>query len=390
MLKELKNNNSNEKIIDFPKQNKNTSNGKKIFKYFIYIFLIFVLIRIFMSSGGNANFHATNTVRTDKITLASANNYAFEAYKEGYVMAKDGKISCFNTNQELQWEINGSKTAPTIKVNDKYVLVYYNEDKLAVVTDGNKTQEIKTPGNVMFGNVNKNGYTILFLEEAGLKNKLAVYNPKGEMLYYRDNPDSFITYALLSDNNYTLITNELVTDKKNVSSKLVVTNTRKNKTDCTIDFHNSVPGGLIMTGKKEIITLFETKMQCYNLSSGRMKWQSNFDGKSLYKYTYDDGLFAFIFNDDDSANTGSRVVFYRTNGKRAGEYITSSKIHGIDMCNQSALLTLDRQIQVINIKGKHISSADITYDIKDVIFIATKKCALILNSSREAKLLPLK
>lgn len=383
-------NNNSEKIIDFPQKEKKASKGNKTVKYIIYIILIFAFIKIFVSIGNNSNFHSTNIVKTDKIALASANNYAFSSYKEGYVMAKDGKISCYNTNQELQWEINGSKTAPTVKVNGEYVLVYYNEDKLAVVTDGNKTNEIKTPGNVMFGNINKNGYTVLFLEEAGLKNKLVVYNTKGEMLYYRDNPDSFITYALLSDNNYTLITNELVTDKKNVSSKLVVTNTRKNRTDCTIDFHNSVPGGMIMTGKKEIITLFETKMQCYNLSSGRMKWQKDFQGKSLYKYTYDDGLFAFIFNDDDSANTGSKVVFFTDDGKRAGEYVTSSKIHGIDMCDKNALLTLDRQIQVINIKGKHISSADITYDIKDVIFIATKKCALILNNSREAKLLQLK
>ena len=375
------------KVLDFPKENISKTSNKKG-KYILSLLAIIVII-VFCLIGTDTTFHATNAVKTDIIPLSNANNYEFASYKEGYISAKDGKISCYNTNQELQWEMNGSKTTPTIKVNGDYVLVYYNEDKLAVVTDGNKTKKIKTSGNVLFGNVNKHGYTVLFLNESGLKNKITVYNNKGEMLYYRDNPDNFVTYALLSDDNYSLITNELVTDKNNVSSVLNVTNIRKNEEISVIEFNNSIPVSLQMVGKKKIIAVFESKMHCYSISSGKKRWETSFAGLRLYKTSFDNDLFGFVFNKNDSSDSGSHIAFYNTSGKKVGEYISDSKVHYLDIKDKNALLTMDRHVQMINIKGKQISSADITYDIKKVIFIANKQCALILTNSREAKLLPL-
>lgn len=384
----MKKDNSQDKIISFPEKKSDSIKKSSNYKYIGYAVLFAVMIAVAFFAGSDSSFNTTNYVNTDIITLTDANNYAFSAYKEGYVLAKDGRISCFNTNQELQWEINGSKTIPQIKVNEKYVLVYYNEDKLAIVTNGSKTTRIKTTGNVIYGYVNNNGYTVLLLKEAGLKNKITVYNKKGDMLYYRDNPDKFISYAVLSDDNTSLVTSELITNENDISSELIVTNIRNNENVSSIKFQNAIPGGCILTKKKEIITLFETKMQCYGISSGKLKWETGFGGKSLYKYTYDNSLLGFIFNKDDSANTGSEIAFYNKNGKRVGGFETKTKAQGIDLCDKTALLTLDRKLEVINTKGKHLSSADLTYDMKEVVFMANKKCALILSNSREAKLLP--
>ncbi len=386
----MKNQNSdnNEKIIEFPKtssvsENRNYRKPQRFVAYFA--FAVFLVMVLFLAVNSDSSFKSTNAINSDTITLSGANNFNFASYKEGYVLAKDGKISCYNTNQELQWETTGSKTTPAVKISDKYVLTYYNDDKLAVVTDGKKERKINTTGNVKYGYVNKNGYTVLFLEESGLKNKITVYNNVGDMLYYRDNPNKQITYAMLSNDNQSLITIELITTGENISSELVITNIKKNKTNAKINFEGLVPGGAVMVGTKEAAIIFENKVLFYSLG-GKLKRQITFEGDRIYRFAYDNDIFAFIFNEDDSSNTGSKIVFYNLHGKKTGEYQTSSKARDIHLSSGKALLTLERELAIITSKGKFISSATMNYDMKDTVFISNANCALTISSAQEARL----
>jgi len=386
---EKQNHNNSEKIIEFPKSSVEASEHQyqRHHNFAVYFtFAVLVIVILFFAINIDSSFESTNSVNEDVITLTGANNYNFASYKEGYLLALDGKISCYNTNQELQWETMGSKTAPMIKVNKDYVLTYYNNDKLAVVTNGKKEYRLKTSGNVLYGYVNKNGYSVLFIEESGLKNKIVVYNNSGEMLYYRDNPGKQITYAMLSDDNYSLLTIELATNKDKISSELIVTNIKKNKTVAKENFDGLIPGGAVMTSSKEAAIIFDNKILFYSLN-GKLKHQTDFEGKRLRKFSYDDGFFGFIFNEDDSSNTGSKIVFYNYKGKRIGEYQTASKAKDIDISSGRALLTLERELQIVTAKGKFISSATMNYDMKDSIFISNSRCALTISSSQEARLM---
>ncbi len=375
-----------EKVIKFPKNSKKTKTKNPIVLYTVLVVgLLIILSKLF----GGPSFESTNSVNTETIPLASANNFDFSSYKDGYILAKDGKISCYNTNQSVQWEIKGSKTAPKVKVNGDYVLTYYDNDSLAVVTNGRKTVDISTPGSAQYGYVNANGYCALMVDEFGLKNKVVVYNKKGEMIYYRDNPDKFITQIILSDDNKSLATVELVTSESSISSNLVITNIKTNKEETRVTFENTMPGGCIFTDTNSIIAIFDTRLQCYGLN-GKLRWETKFDGKTIYKYSYDNEILACIFNADDSADSGSEVAFYNKRGKNIGSFAATEKIRNIDLKNKSALLTYGKKLVLTNLKGKEISQADITYDMKDSLFMGTKKCALVISASQDAKLLPLK
>lgn len=380
---------NNDKIIKFPSNNGNyrkTFSKNGIIRFFEYFVLISLLVIVIFIVNSDTSFNATNSVNTDTINLISANNYDFQTYKEGYVLAKDGKISCYNTNQELQWEVSGSKTQPTVKTNGKYCLVYYTQDNTAILTDGNKTKRINTDGNVQYGYVNKNGYFVLFVKETGLKNRLVVYNKNAEKLYYRDNPDRYIPNAVLSDNNYTLITSEIVTSSKNLSTKLVLTDIRKNKIISNIGFNNDVVGGCFFVKKNEFICVLDSKLISYS-TSGKLKWQVELGERQLSKYSVDEGMIALLFNEDDSALTGSEVIFYNTKGKKLNSFKTDEKINNIFVFDNTALLTMNRQLMFINAKGKQLSSVDVAYDMKETLFLATKKCALVLSNSHEARLI---
>ncbi len=385
MKKDTKSTSKDDKILEFPwkKDIKKSRSYRSVILFFIAV--IVVLLCLF---SGDGSFNYTNVVNEEPITLSTANNYDFNSYKGGYLLAKDGKISCFNTNQQLQWETTSSKTSPTIKVNKDYALVYYNSDNLAVVTNGEKTRKIKTSGNVVYGYVNTRGYCVLLLEESGLKNKIVVYNKNGEIVYYRDNPDKHITYALLSDDNKTLVTSELITSGDSISTELVITNINKNEVTSGIKFENEIPGGYFLTDKRKIVVIFENRMKSYNLD-GKLNWETKFDNKRVFKFAYDDGVFAFVFNDDDSANTGSEAVFYDKKGKKIGSYKTEQKIPDIDIFDKTVLLTMDRQLIMVNTKGKHIFTSNVTYDVKNSFLMGTKKCALIISNSRDARLVPL-
>lgn len=387
-------NDQEEKIIKFPERQrkndyKSSKSKNKSKTFFLWVILMAVVIFIFCCCTIDSTFDSTNAVNTETISLSNANNYDFTSYKDGYILAKDGKISCYNTNQSVQWEISGSKTTPKVSVNEKYTLTYYADDAIAIMTDGNKTIKIETPGNVQYGCVNNNGYCAFLVDEYGLKNKLVVYNKKGEMIYYRDNPDKFIPQIVLSDDNKTLITLELITDDSSVSSCLVITNVKSNKEISKIAFDGTIPGGCIFADSRNIITVFDSKINSHN-TNGKLNWEVEFDGKSLYKYSYDDGIIACVFNSDDSVASGSEVVFYNKRGKTQGEFTTTEKIQKIELEDKRALLTYGKKLVLTNLKGKEISSADITYDMKEVHLMGTKKCALIVSNSQTAKLLPLK
>ncbi len=385
MKKDTKSTSEDNKILEFPwkKDNKKARSYRGVILFVILVVAIWVCL-----FSGDSSFNYTNTVNVEPIALSTANNYDFTSYKGGYILAKDGKISCYNTNQQLQWETTSSKTSPTIKVNENYALVYYNSDNLAVVTNGEKTRKIKTSGNVLYGYVNTNGSCVLLLKESGLKNKIVVYNKNGEIIYYRDNPDKHITYALLSDDNKTLITSELITSGDSISTELVVTNVNKNEVKSTIKFENEIPGGYFLTDKRRMAVIFESSMKSFDLD-GKLKWETKFENKSAFRFSYDGGIFAFVFNDDDSANTGSEAVFYNRKGKKIGSYKTDQKIRGIDIFDKTVLMTMDRQLIMVNTKGKHISTSDVTYDMKNSFLMGTKKCALIISNSRDARLVPL-
>ncbi len=384
MNKENNFSSNSDKVINFPKKK-----NKKPRAYIIYIILLILIIIISANVGNGSKYTSTSESKGELISLSNANNYDFCSYKDGFALAKDGLISYYKADNTLQWEIKASKTAPKLAICGDYLLSYYNDDKLAVVSNGSKTIRIETPGNVQSGYVNSNGYCVLLQDEFGLKNKIVVYNKKGEVIYYRNNPDKFITHITLSDDNKRLVTCELVTDDSSISSNLVVTNIKKNEVIANIPLEGTIPGSCILTGKNEIVAVTETSLCCYSLG-GKLNWQKDFDGKRIHRYSYDDGLFALVFNTDDSANSGSEVEFYNKNGRRTGGYKTEEKIENIHLKGKTTLITMNRRLVLTNQKGKQLSSLDITYDMKKTIFMDTKKTVLIISNSQDARLIELK
>lgn len=373
-------------IINFP-DNENSS--KKSGCLVILLVALFAVILVISSVDKNSNFSSTSTVNESAISLANTNNYDIAKYLDGFIIARDGRIECYNTAHQIQWELSSSKTLPTITTNGKYALIYYPEDKLAVVTNGKKTKRIKTTGNVTYGYVNSKGYTVLSIKESGLKNKIAVYDRNGDLIYYRDNPDKQIPYAILSDNNKSLVTIELLLEDNHISSELVVTNVKNNSNTSTVKFDDAIPGQCVFSTKDRILLVFDTKMLCYSLR-GNLKWKKSFENHQVSKASYNDGVFAFVFEETDVNTHGNTVAFYNKRGDKAGEFFTEERINSIDVCDNNALITSGRKISLINAKGKILSETDITFDLKETMLINTKNSALALSGSEEIRLFRLR
>ena len=393
--------NNEEKIISFPNKEDDEVNKsvkekekddapkfsyKRIIFYFSIVLCLSMIIYLIVR---DTSFDSTNTVNESPIILSGANNFDYARYREGFVLAKDGKISAFNTNQELQWEFTGSKTAPTIVVNDKYCLVYYCDDKMAVVTNGKDMSTLKTSGNVMYGHVNSNGWSVLFVEEAGLNNKIIVYDDEGEQIYLRQNADRYIPYAFMSDDNDYLVLLEMFQSEAGLSTEINIvdiTETEDNKK--TINFGEQFVNGFFMYSENEFVVIKENSIEGYDID-GELSWNTPLN-KLVLKYAYnDDDIFALIFNEDDSATAGSEIKFFETDGTELSSYKTDKKITDIDLCDNNAVLRADRKLILINTKGKYISTSKVLYDIRDSAFMTTKKCSLILTSSEELRLIPL-
>lgn len=387
MKKENNENTKQNKIIDFPNENKNNP-AKKSGCYAILLVIVLAGLLIFSTIYKNSNFSSTTTVNEEPISLEESNNYDVEKYLDGFVVAKDGKITCYNTAQLSQWEFSSSKTSPEIAVNGTYALIYYSDDKEAYLTNGKKAKKIETNEKISYGYVNSNGYSVMFLDEAGLKNKITVYNKSGELIYFRDNPDRQIAYAALSDDNKSLITIELLFEDKHISSELVVTNVKNNTNISKTKFDDTIPAKCVFGAKNRLIMLFDTKMQCYNLN-GKLKWEKNFENGQADIAAYNNGMFALVFSDNEISSHGNVVAFYNKKGKKTGEFFTREQITDIDVCDQNALLTNGRKLMLINSKGKVVSNSDTTYDVRETMLMNTKRAALVISGSQEIKLVAL-
>jgi len=340
-------------------------------------FLIVGIIFLFSDS----TFNATNVVNSEPISILNTTNYCFADYKEGYVLAKDGKISCYNTDQKLQWEFDGSKTAPTVVTNGKYVLTYYKKDNLAVVTNGKTTRKINTDGNVAFASVNSKGYTTFLVNEDGFKSQLAVYDNKGNLKFKWHNSDKYITSAYLSNDNKTLIASEVRLIDSGIESQILVTNIKKQSDFKEYNLKDTVICSLHFIAKNKFLAVLDNKTVCYTTDM-KEKWQIDYSSENLYTYDISNSNhIAFVFGKDDSMHSESYVDIYNNSGKKTGNYTSDKRINKIDMQGKTTLITYDRGFEIINNNGKVISGADLNYDIHNSIFIGNKKCALILSGS---------
>lgn len=392
-------NHDNDNVISFPENEnsieqrrkarraeneKKSAAAKKMISLAVLALLLLGMLIFILN---DTTFEATNQVNLNTIALSGASNYDYASYLGGYIIAKDGKISCYNTLQKLQWEFKGSKTQPTVKTNGQYCLVYYNDDRLAVVTNGKNTNHIKTDGNVTYGYVNKNGYCVLFTLESGLKNKISVFNKKGEEIYFRQNADTHIPWAILSDDNTTLLTIELNPSKNRIPSTVHLFDINEsNKEISSFPIKDSTIAGCFFYNKTNFVVVQDDKMESYTVK-GKKNWSVDYNKKTLSKFSYNnDGIICLLFNKDASAGSSSEVDFYKTSGGKISAYTSDKHIYDADMCEKTAVLRLDRQFLTVNSKSKLISSTDVSYDIKDSVVMGNKKCVFVLTTSEDAVL----
>ncbi len=387
------NNVSNDNIIDFPAKSSNETTDTKEKKYrnkkknngFAYkslaiVIALIICIVIFIIFS-DSSFETTDAVNDDPISVLSSENYGFAPYKSGFVFAHDGKIACYNTNMDMQWKIEGSKTPPTVKTNDRYVLTYYKNDDCAIITNGSSDVKIKSDGNVAYADVNSNGYATLIVKEEGFKNQIAVYDKDGKSVFKWHNSDKYISSAYLADDNHTLLATEIVLNDDGVSTNLVLCDIRKELKLKEFSLGESAVCDITFVSKNRFIAVCDDRMACFSTSLSK-KWEVDYGKKNLYTYDVSNkNEVALIFGEDDSLLTGSEIEYYNARGKKIGSFVSKSKIQSIDVQGNHSLIAYDRKIAVVNSKGKEISSEELNFDIRKCIFMGNKKCALVISGA---------
>lgn len=307
-------------------------------------------------------------------------SYAFEAYRDGYIYARNGKITYYTANQEPQWEVSGSKTSPKLAVSDEYVLTYYPNDKFVILTDGENTKKIKTDGGVSYAHINKRGYCALIMEENGFKNQVAVYDNTGKALYKWHNSDEYVTAVQLSDNNKHMIASAVGFDNNKVGAKILIFDITKKADAENVKFNDAVICAMQFIGKKDFIVVLDNETVCCDINK-KTNWKIDYNGKNLCTYDVNSiGNTALVFG-DDSAMSGSEVLFYNRRGKLKGEGKTDKKVSQIDMQGSTALAVCERELKILNSKGKLLGSQKLSYDARKCYFLGDKKTALAIAGS---------
>ncbi len=370
------------------RRKKSAKKNKNYGRTILFSVLAAVFILIVFGIFGDSGFKSTDAVNTEPISVLSTANYSFADYKTGFVFAHDGKVSCYNTNLELQWETDGSKTAPTVKTNGKYALTYYIDDKVAVLSDGSSNKKIKTDGKVISASLNDNGYSTIIVKEDGFKNQVAVYDTDGNAVFKWHNSDRYIISSYLSNDNRMLVSGEVVMKDNRVTSNVLVIDTRKDLKINEISFDESAICDIHFVSKNRFIVVCDDKTACYNTKLSE-KWLIDYSKKNLYTYDISDNdTLALVFGKDDSLLSSSDIEYYNTKGRKIGNFKSESRIDGIDMQGNYSLITYNRRLAVVNSKGKELSSKELNYDIRKCIFMGNRRCALVISGASASLVKP--
>lgn len=329
-------------------------------------------------SGIFSNFGISNNAG-ENIEFEKTENYAISAFDDDVIVARSTLVSCINHNLGAKWSVEQKNPMPVIKTDGKYVLTYSFDVADAIITKDGKSQNIVTQTPVIGGSVNKNGYFAIVTREKGYKACVTVYSPKCEVIYKWHSADNYIIDVDVSYDNKCLAvaTADFSTDV--ASGGLMFFNFSQEKPYAGQILENNIVMDIEFIGKNSLLAVGDIAVNVFG-GDGEKKKEFLFEDKKLTNYhigTEDNVVLALA--EGDSVLTDSQIVILNNDLKQRGQYTVKGAVTSLDFVSDRVLLSADRNLILLNSKGKELKTVNLNKDIKKAVLFGNKKEALVAS-----------
>ena len=114
--------------------------------------------------------------------------------------------------------------------------------------------------------------------------------------------------------------------------------------------------------------------------NGEKKKEFLYGDKKLTNYCINaDGEVVLALAEGDSVLTDSQIVVLNKDLKARGEYTAKGAVTSLDYVSDRVLLSADRNLILLNPRGKELNSINLNKDIKKAVLFGNKKDALVAS-----------
>ncbi|OQB14725.1 MAG: hypothetical protein BWY15_00876 [Firmicutes bacterium ADurb.Bin193] len=312
-------------------------------------------------------------------------HYRFEKLGKSIIALGNDGMTCVSSSGKTQWNIERKMQNPCIETAQGNIIIFDRNGKdIALYSGENLIWEKKTEQPIITAKVNARGYTAVVTYEIGYKGMIEILNAKGEPVYlWRLGEDYVIDVDISPDCRY-FAAATLNTEGEKLSSKITVVDidgeriagetTREDSLIINLKYQPS--GNIVALGEGELVGVS---------SRGAAKWAVSFEGRALTGFELPYGTDCVVVFEGSRNN--SVVEVYSRDGAKTGEYVSESEITSMDVSQKYIAVAENKNISLLNLKGRVLNKAVSQREVKDIILLPGKEIiAAEKNSVRKIDL----
>ena len=317
-------------------------------------------------------------MKEDSVSLSFQTGIEYDVvpYKNEMFMINNEGIYAIDRSGRESWNMVSTATSPYVLVKENNILLADLSGRKIRTFQGEKiVSEIETQNEILSARVNKNGYIAMATSELGYKGLAVLYDNHGKEIYRWHSGAGYIGAIDVSPNNR-LAVSQLVTDKEEVYSKILLINPKAEEEPKCIAELKGIVTKLQYTENGFLIALSNNGLYGFK-KSGKEKFSVDFSGRRLLKCNIENQnnmVLAF-----DSGLNSTVLESYSSSGKLRGSLDTGGEVNTIDANGECIVAVSHDKIIRLNPKGTVSKEIKINTDVKTVKIFGDRSRILVLG-----------
>lgn len=297
-----------------------------------------------------------------KITFQSGVQYTPVMYgKEVLLVSNDGVRAISKAGKDT-WSTVHAINSPMTVVKKNYVMVAdINGTSVNVYKKDKTVSQIRTEREILTAKVNKNGYVAVATEELGYKGAVHIFKKDGQKMFKWYSGNGYIGDIDIAPNNKTLAVAQLMADRDEIYSRVLLVNTKKEEEAQQIAEIEGIVMRLRYKDNGELLVVSEKGIYGYK-KNGNQYMSIDFGGRIPVAFNVEnDGNMVVAFS---NGLNNTVLESYNAKGKLRGSYEANGEIRAFDVNGECILAATVSGVTRIAPDGKVKGQMAVSHDVK--------------------------
>lgn len=319
------------------------------FKVLICILLFIFLLNFCFSFVASKKDTYIDVSKNKIYQIETSRNHDFFIYGNNLLMVSNERITCINSRGAVLWESTVSFNNPIVKTAGKYIAIAEQDGtKIMLVSRGNVLCDFDSSGNIFTVDVNHKGFFTVVESESGYRNKLAVYNSSGKLIYTWKISDSYVLTSDVSGSGRFLAVSMVDTSQSGVRGILSLVDMHSASAVFREEFDNRLYLSVKFSSGGAFSAVGDTDSVFYG-TNGKLIRRVDYEDRQLHAFSHRKGEnFAVAFRNGSNTST---VESYSPSGGLRGSRILDFVVSKLDSRDSKVISSSESKIILTNHRG---------------------------------------